>query len=140
MDSKVIKISDRALNDLHKMNSCINDYLFQIIVNDFSKTLDKFYKMVCYDVEFRIGTCLNRELKLHGSKEIYLLHEDIAKCINSSRPVVSKTLKKMQDEGMLLLKKGCITITDVDALKALVGEELCCGLPHFGGRTCCCGE
>ena len=47
-------------------------------------------------------------------------HEDVANHIGSSREVVSRTLKHMQSEDMVDLKRKTILIKNTEQLKSLI--------------------
>ena len=49
-----------------------------------------------------------------------MTHEQIARCIGSSREVVTRTLNQFATRGIVALGRGTITILDQDALKELL--------------------
>jgi CRP-like cAMP-binding protein len=60
------------------------------------------------------------QLKTDGSpNEIHLTQKELAAHIGASRERVSKTLKNMEREGILTLKRGSVTLHDIERLQRL---------------------
>ena len=54
-----------------------------------------------------------------GNPEISVTHEQLANQINSSREVVSRTLKNMEKQNIVRLRRGRITILNQKELTRL---------------------
>lgn len=61
---------------------------------------------------FVASRCISR----HGTKVVTILMERLAAEVNDSRLDVSRALRAMQDEGIVQLARGKITIPDLDRL------------------------
>ena len=61
-------------------------------------------------IDKRIASFLLEQDKEGSPDEIRITHEEIASAINSSREVVSRTLKEMERSGLLTLSRGKITL------------------------------
>jgi CRP/FNR family transcriptional regulator, anaerobic regulatory protein len=59
------------------------------------------------------------EAERTGSNVIRMTHEQIAQHISSAREAVARMLKHFTDDGLVEIKRGTITLLDIDALKAL---------------------
>jgi len=71
------------------------------------KTVDDiaFHKM-----DERLVRYLKKAMKAHDANMIPLSHQDIAYELNSSREVISRLLKKLEQRGKILLHRGQIEI------------------------------
>ena len=54
-----------------------------------------------------------------ATDKLQITHEKIAAHLGSAREVVTRMLKHFQAEGMVLLTRGTVTITDRDKLEDL---------------------
>ena len=54
-----------------------------------------------------------------GTNELKITHEIIANHLGSHREVITRMLRYFQNEGMVELSRGTVTILDPDRLKAL---------------------
>lgn len=66
-------------------------------------------------VDARIADLLIESGDIHN-----MSHEDIANHIGSSREVVSRTLKHMQTDGMVVLRRKTVLIADREQLRELI--------------------
>lgn len=75
------------------------------------KTVDDiaFHKM-----DERLVRYLKKARKAHDSDTIPTSHQDIAYELNSSREVISRLLKKLEQRGQIVLHRGQIEIVDLD--------------------------
>ena len=67
-------------------------------------------------IDQRIALALHDERLRQKSNVLSVTHEDLAKQIGSVREVVSKTLKYMEEEGLVRLGRGKIEILDTGKL------------------------
>lgn len=69
-------------------------------------------------VDKRLAACLVMEAEKNEGREVRLTHEQLARDISSAREVVSRTLAKFADEGLISLRRGLIRIEDLEGLRA----------------------
>ena len=65
----------------------------------------------------RLAEFLLAEAERTGSDTIRMTHEQIAQHISSAREAVARMLKGFSEDGLVALKRGAITLLDVDELK-----------------------
>ena len=70
----------------------------------------------------RFAIFLLEESAQHGSDEIHLTHEQIARYMGTAREVVSRMVKYFNQEGWIKNSRGCIKIIDRQALEQLKGK------------------
>lgn len=74
-------------------------------------------------IHIRLALCLLRQAQPDG--HVPLTHEALAVEIGSAREVVSRNLKMMEREGLLLRGQGGLRILDCKALSDLAGIDRC---------------
>ena len=62
-----------------------------------------------------------RDEKVHQRSLVFsVTHEQIARCIGSSREVVTRMLKQFSDRGIVSLGRGTVTVLNPDALEDIL--------------------
>ena len=67
----------------------------------------------------RLAAFLLEESTMDGTPTLRLTHEKIANHLGTAREVVTRMLRYFQDEGMVALTRGTVTITNREKLEAL---------------------
>jgi CRP/FNR family transcriptional regulator len=83
----------------------------------YTNTLEKLLDTLWYSgdcLENRILAYLKDLANTHNSQELRITHSEIAEEIGSVREVVSRSLKKLEHHGKLLLKRGRIVMVTED--------------------------
>ena len=110
---EILKISASAFKEVKNKNIAVEAFTTDIINKSFSETMWAMEQILFMSFDKRLA----RYLFEQNSDTIKLTHEDIAKDVNSAREVVSRMLKYFQNEGIISLSRGSITILDRDKLK-----------------------
>lgn len=64
------------------------------------------------------------ERDLRHSDALNITHEQLGNHLGSVREVVTRMLKHFQGEGWVSLRRGCIHLTDLRALRALAAASI----------------
>ena len=112
-DTKLLMIPLEKMDDwLVKYRSWRNFILnsYQSRLNEVLQTVDSiaFLKM-----DERLLHYLQDKTKIGHSETIHITHEEIAKDLHSSRVVVSRLLKKLENEGQVKLHRNSIDVIDL---------------------------
>lgn len=67
----------------------------------------------------RLAGFLLEEYSLEGTNILKITHETIASHMGTAREVVTRMLRYFQNEGMVKLSRGTVTITDEEKLLGL---------------------
>ena len=95
-----------VVHQLMAQNSTYQSYIFSL----FTIRLDSVTR-VLESVKFKqMDERIYEWLQAQGDEEISITHEEIANHIGSTRVVISRTLKKMEQEGLIILSRGKITL------------------------------
>ena len=68
----------------------------------------------------RLAEFLLEEAAIEGTDQLKITHETIANHLGSHREVITRMLRYFQNEGMVKLSRGMVTLLDQSKLKALV--------------------
>lgn len=119
-DSEVLMIPVAVCVAIMKKHPEFEAYLYRTATERFSDVLWIMQQILFLSVDRRIAQFLWDEGIRNSSWTIKLTHDEIAKYIGSAREVVTKVLKYFQDENILTLSRGKITITDKEKLKSCI--------------------
>ena len=67
----------------------------------------------------RVAAFLLEEASIEETNELKITHETIANHLGSHREVITRMLRYFQNEGMVKLSRGTVTITDEEKLLGL---------------------
>jgi len=115
-DADLIVINSTVYDEICMMNrraefftrTVINDHMAAIVTN--------VQNMLLVSVERRVANFILEEHDRSGSSRIKVTHEQLAKYIGTAREVVSRTLKKLNADGVITAERGVIVIKDLTAL------------------------
>jgi CRP/FNR family transcriptional regulator len=76
----------------------------------FHELLESLSNVAFHNIDQRLDYYLQQQVKSFKSNQLHITHEEIAKDINSSRVVVSRLLKQMEDAGKLKMHRNYIEL------------------------------
>ena len=94
--------------------------VYKQAVQQYADVLKTMQQIVFFSLEKRLASFLHSESARRDSPAFSMTHEQIARCIGSSREVVTRTLNQFATRGIVALGRGTITILDQDALRELL--------------------
>lgn len=97
----------------------VTSYTNEIMASHFSEVMWLMDQIMNKKLDARISAFLLEEARLQNQEQISITHEQIANHLGSAREVVTRMLKHFQNEGVLKLGRGSITVLDQGALKQL---------------------
>ena len=111
-DSELIMIPIEKMSEWFHSNESWRNFIlqsYQVRFNEMLKTIDTlaFMKM-----DERLFKYLNDFVKLNASNTITKTHQDIAEDLNTSRVVISRVLKQLENEGKIKLSRNKIEVLD----------------------------
>jgi CRP/FNR family transcriptional regulator len=78
--------------------------------NRFDELLTLIDQVAFRNMDERLEFYLKRHAKINNSNTIALSHQQIAEELNSSREVISRLLKKMEQRNMVILHRNAIEL------------------------------
>lgn len=86
------------------------DYIFKLYHKRFEELLEIVNAIAFKKVDERLLNLLETKKELSGSKIINTTHEQLANELGTARVVVSRLLKQLEENGILLLSRNKITL------------------------------
>ncbi len=120
-DTEVLLTDSVAFRKLAKDNIYVRCYGYEMASNRLSEMLWKMQQVLFLSADRRLAIFLLEESNKKNSREIHMTHEEIARFMGTAREVVSRLVKYFSQEGWVKTSRGCISLTNYDALKELAG-------------------
>ena len=118
-DCELLIIPAVCLSVFKENNIHVRCFIFEKLGERFSDVMHGMQDMLFTRVDSRLTQALVQRAQQAGKPEISVTHEQLASQINSSREVVSRTLKRMEKQKLIRLGRGKITLLDPERLKHL---------------------
>ena len=112
----LIIIPADVMNQLTEDNAHVQQQVFRLSAERYTKAMTGMSKIVFQSFDSRLADFLLEESERLGSKEIKMTQEEIARAVSTAREVVARSLKRFSEEGLVLLGRGTVTLTDPSAL------------------------
>ena len=100
-------------------SAALSGYTNEIMAARFSEVMWLMEQILWQRFDKRLASFLLEESGLEGSEVLRMTHEKIANHLGTAREVVTRMLRYFQDEGMVELSRGTVTITSREKLEAL---------------------
>ena len=118
--SKVVAVAEEDTDILFvpvdKVTSMVRDnpewldYIFRLYHRRFEELLDVVNSVAFKKVDERLLDYLRRKSEITQSKTLLVTHEQLANELGSARVVISRLLKRMEEEGIVHLGRNKITL------------------------------
>ena len=118
-DSEFYILPSCLFKDLMEESASIANYANQLISSRFSEVMWLMEQIMWKSFDKRLAKFLLEESALEESPCLKPTHERIANHLGTAREVVTRMLRYFQSEGMVVLTRGTIELTDPSALQAL---------------------
>lgn len=118
-DVTLERLSDAALRRLVNERPVLEAAMHRATEALFSRVILAMQRMLFDSIEKRVATYLCEETAKSRASTLYATHEQIAKYIGSAREVVTRTLRRLANGGLVKLGHGSIGILNKDGLIAL---------------------
>ena len=105
-----------VLAQLMGENKDLEREIFRQATAQYARALRTMERIVFFSLEKRLALFLREESLRRGSLSFRVTHEGIARCIGSSREVVTRMLNQFAGRGMVELGRGIVRIVDQKAL------------------------
>lgn len=116
-DSEVTFIPATTWGKLAEKNSFVKEFSMELVNERFSEVMWVMEQMVSKNMGQRVAAFLLEQSALENSETFSMTHETIAKNLGTAREVISRILKYLENDGLLKLSRGRITLTDLKRLR-----------------------
>jgi CRP/FNR family transcriptional regulator len=123
-DCEVAFISRGASKLLYDNNSAVKNTVAHLIAERLSRALTILGNVAFSSIVNRIAVFLIEQKEMTASDTIKITHSAIAIKIGTVREVVTRRLNELQDDGIIKLDRGKITIVDCERLLHIRDRQL----------------
>ncbi len=110
--AKVLVVSAKQAEDFSRKYPVWNSFLFGLFKNKYDELLNTIQVLTFENKDKRLLTYLQNERKAKGDSTIHATHQQIANDIGSTREVVSRLLKKLENESYVKLEHKKVLLLD----------------------------
>ncbi len=118
-DSTFLLIPPEIYKGLMEESAPLANFTNEIMATRFSEVMWLMEQVMWKSFDKRLAGFLLEEAAIEGSDVLKITHEAIGNHLGNPREVVTRMLKYFQNEGMVKLSRGSITITDETGLRSL---------------------
>lgn len=118
-ETDVLLIPTEIYNQLNQTSIAVSDFTNQLMASRFSDVMWVMEQVLFTSFDKRLAAFLLEQSAIDGSDRLNITHETVARHMGSAREVVTRMLKYFQNENMVSLSRGGITLTDRKKLQNL---------------------
>ena len=118
-DTTMWVISADTYQHIMKESAVVANFTNEIMATRFSEVMWLMEQIMWKSFDKRLAGFLLEECSLEGTNILKITHETIASHMGTAREVVTRMLRYFQNEGMVKLSRGTVTITDEEKLLGL---------------------
>lgn len=118
-DSYLIIIDSNFFKELSTKNIHVQQFILDFTQDKLSEIMFVLEQVVFFSLESRLANFLVNQYNLNNSTNINLTHSYIANDLGSSREVISRLLKRFENDSLVQISRGNIKIIDIKRLKLL---------------------
>ena len=118
-DTMLWVIPAEVYKGIMERSAPVANYTNELMATRFSDVMWLIEQILRKSMDKRIAAFLLEESAIEESGELKITHETIANHLGTHREVVTRMLRYFQDEGMVRLSRGAVTLLDKNRLEAL---------------------
>ena len=118
-NSLIWVIPPELYKDVMEQSAPLANYTSQIMASRFTDVMWLVEQIMWKSLDQRLAAFLLEESSLEDSPVLRLTHEKIASHMGTAREVITRMLRYFQEEGMVSLSRGAVTIQDTERLARL---------------------
>ncbi len=117
--TEVLVIPAGVIASLKERNLNVRCFLYELAAKRFSDVMWAMQQILFKGLDRRLAGFLLSESGRTGSDTVRMTHEQIALHISSAREAVARMLKSFAEDGLVELKRGAVTLLNIEALNSL---------------------
>lgn len=118
-DTELLILPVDVIVSLSEKNIYVRCFLYELATKRFSDVMWAMQQILFQGLDRRLANFLLAEAERTNSKVIHMTHEQIAQHISSAREAVARMFKHFAEDGLVEIKRGAITLLDLEGLKEL---------------------
>ena len=118
-DTELLILPVDVIASFSEKNIYVRCFLYELATKRFSDVMWAMQQILFKGLDRRLAGFLLAEAERTNSKVIHMTHEQIAQHISSAREAVARMFKHFAEDGLVDIKRGAITLLDMEGLKEL---------------------
>lgn len=118
-DTELWVIPVEIYKSIMEESASVANYTNELMATRFSEVMWLIEQIMWKSLDKRVAAFLLEEASIEDTNELKITHETIANHLGTHREVITRMLKYFQNEGMVVLSRGTVTIVDEDKLENL---------------------
>ena len=118
-DTELWVIPAEIYKSIMEESAPVANYTNELMATRFSDVMWLIEQILWKSLDKRVASFLLEETSIEGTNELKITHETIANHLGSHREVITRMLRYFQEEGLVKLSRGKITILDIKRLEVL---------------------
>lgn len=118
-DTEFWNIPADVYQALMVQSAAVVNYTNELMARRFTEVMGRMEQFMWKSMDQRVASFLLQEAAIEGTCTLRITHEAIANHLGSHREVITRTLRDFQDEGMVKLSRGMITILNKEKLEGI---------------------
>jgi len=118
--TSVFVVNAIAFSKITNNNIYARCYVYELMTARFSQVMWVMQEILFMRFDQRLAKYLVTHAENTHSQTLKMTQEAIAQEVNSAREVVARMLRQFADDGLVEVRRGCIELKNVDALRAVV--------------------
>ncbi len=123
-DVDAILIPTVLIDEMRRNNIGVSNYLCSVLSQSLSDLVWLIDQILNKRLDKRLSAFLLEQAGIRKSTELEMKHDEIAFSLGSSREVITRTLSYLEKEGIVEVKRGKITIADMEKLEERAGDSI----------------
>jgi CRP/FNR family transcriptional regulator len=109
-ETDILFVPVEKITQLMKDDPAWTDYFFRLYHKRFEELLEAVNAIAFKKLDERLLDFIEKKSELTANKQLSITHEQIATELGTSRVVISRLLKQLEDDGVLKLERNRITL------------------------------
>ena len=119
METQMIHIPASVYRQVMHQSAAAANYTNELMADRFSEVMWLMEQIMWKSLDKRLAAFLREEASIEGTPALKITHETIANHLGSHREVITRMLRYFQNEGIVKLSRGMVTILDQEKLEVL---------------------
>lgn len=117
--TSMLRITTDVYQQVSRNNPLVQEYTNQLVSSRFSDVMWVVEQVLFMSIDRRLAIHLLEQAAIAQSDSFTATHETIARDLGTAREVVTRMLKRFQEDGLVALSRGGISLLDRDELYRL---------------------
>ncbi len=118
-ETTMLRINTDTYQEIGKNNPTVQDFTNQLVSSRFSDVMWVVEQVVFMSFDRRLAIHLLEQAAMAGNDSFAITHDAIARDLGTAREVVTRMLSRFQEDQLVRLSRGGITLVDRAGLYAL---------------------